>query len=327
MAAPPSPAYVTGGCWSRAASTPPAAQQNRNDVELATADVYDPATDRWAPTGPLNDTRYDADAVVVPDGRVLLAGGGHWPFNSGTSSGPTAKTTAELLDPATMTWTPTGSLKVPRGEGATLITTAAGTPVFIGGRWGTYVSYGSYGSSNTRSEDSVEAFDAATGTWSFFAPMASRRSNQTALTLANGTLLVFGDDAFPAGSERFVPRPPVPPATPTPIAAKPTPAPVAPVVGTLSFARPLPTRLKPDRSGAIAVRLRCAGGACADKLVLRDGRRRVLARIGVKAKAGATVTVKLKPSASVRRKLRHRKTPATLGLTEQGLNRWVTVAG
>jgi hypothetical protein len=53
----------------------------------------------------------------------------------------------------------------------------------------------------------------------------------------------------------------------------------------------------------------------------------VLARRDVKAKAGATVTAQLKPSAAVRRKLRHGRTPATLGLTEQSLNRWVTLTG
>jgi hypothetical protein len=155
--------------------------------------------------------------------------------------------------------------------------------------------------------------------------MSSHRNRHSALTLANGTLLVFGGSAFPEGAERLVPRPPATPVTPPAPTPTPTPAKPAPVAGTLSFARPLPNKVRPDRSGAIVVRLRCAGGACTDKLVLRDGRRRVLARATVKAKAGATVTVKLKPSATVRRKLRHRKTPATLSLTEQSLTRWVTV--
>ena len=212
-------------------------------------------------------------------------------------------------------------MTVGRGEGATLISTANGTPVFIGGIWGT--NNGGW----LHNEESVEAYDAATGRWSFIAPMASYRHGHNALTLANGTVLVFGGSPYPDGAERLVPREPAPAVTPAPPVPTATPAAPAPVVGRLSFARPLPNRLKPDRSGTISVRLRCTGGACSDRLVLRDSQRRVLARRDVKAKAGATVTAKLKPSAAVRRKLRHRRTPATLGLTEQSLNRWVTPTG
>jgi hypothetical protein len=323
-----------------------AAQHGGHDVELATADVYDPATDRWTPTGALHDTRFDAGAATLPDGRVLVAGGAHWAFNaSGPSNGQTAKTTAELLDPESLTWTPTGSLKVPRGEGATLVTTAVGTPLFLGGRWGTYYTDGTVTTSHSQPESSVEAFDAATGTWHFMASMDSKRDGHTALTLANGTLLAFGGSSFPEGSERLVPLPPPvaqnpttspqPTPTPTPpVAQNPatspqptaTPTPAAPraVAGKLSFAKPLPNRLKPSRTRTITVKLRCTGGPCRDRLALRRATR-TLARVDVKAAASATVTVKLKVSTANYRKLRHRKTPATLVLSKQGTTLWVTV--
>ena len=295
-----------------------------NDVELTSADVYDPGSERWTATGATNGIRYVSGAAVLPDGRVLVAGGWRWPIGLAWGAEYGTKT-AELLDPVSLTWTPTGAMTVGRGEGATLLSTPTGTPVFIGGVWGT--NNGGW----LRNEGSVEAYDAATGTWSFIAPMASRRHGHHALTLADGTLLVFGGHPYPEGAERLVPRPPAPavtPAPPVPTATPAAPAPApAPVLGRLSFARPLPNRLKADRSGTLAVRLRCTGGACGDRLVLRDGRRRVLARRDVKAKAGATVTVKLKPTAAVRRKLRHRRTPATLSLTNQRLNRWVTLTG
>jgi hypothetical protein len=291
-----------------------------DDVELTDAVVYDPSTERWTATGATHGIRFESGAAVLPDGRVLVAGGWRWPFGLAYGAEYGTKT-AELLDPVSLTWTPTGAMTVGRGEGATLISTATGTPVFIGGIWGT--NNGGW----LHNEESVEAYDAATGTWSFIASMASHRHGHSALTLANGTLLVFGGSPYPEGAERLVPRPPAPAVTPTPPVPTATPAAPVPAVGKLSFARPLPNRLKPDRSGTISVRLRCTGGACSDRLVLRDGRRRVLARRAVKAKAGGTVTAKLKPSAAVRRKLRHHKTPATLGLTEQSLNRWVTLTG
>ena len=290
-----------------------------NDVELTSADVYDPSTERWTATGAMNGIRFESGAAVLPDGRVLVAGGWRWPFGLAYGAEYGTKT-AELLDPVTLTWSPTGAMTVGRGEGATLISNANGTPVFIGGLWGS--NNGGW----LHNEESVEAYDAATGTWSFIASMASHRHGHTALTLANGTLLVFGGFPYPDGAERLVPRPPTPAGTPAPPVPTTTPAHApGPMPGKLSFARPLPDRLKPDRSGTISVRLRCTGGACSDRLVLRDSERRVLARRDVKAKAGATVTAKLKPSTAIRRKLRHRKTPATLGLTEQSLNRWVTL--
>ena len=307
-----------------------AAQHGGHDVELATADVYDPATDRWTPTGALHDTRFGAGAATLPDGRVLVAGGAHWAFNaSGPSSGQTAKTTAELLDPESLTWTPTGSLKVPRGDGATLVTTADGTPLFLGGSWGTYYTDGSVTISHSQSESSVEAFDAGTGTWHLIASMASKRDGHTALTLANGTLLAFGGNSFPEGSERLVPpappvaQSPAPSPSPQPTSA-PTPASPHAPAGKLSFAKPLPNRLKPSRSRTIRIKLRCTGGPCQDRLALTRGTH-TLARADVKAAVGATVTVKLKMSTANYRKLRHRKTPATLVLSRQDLTLWVTV--
>ena len=74
------------------------------------------------------------------------------------------------------------------------------------------------------------------------------------------------------------------------------------------------------------VRLRCPGGPCRDQLVLREGKR-ALARRDIRAGAGATVTLKLKLTATTRRKLRHHKTAATLALSDQNLNRWVTLVG
>jgi hypothetical protein len=157
------------------------------------------------------------------------------------------------------------------------------------------------------------------------ASMGSKRHHHTALTLANGTLLAFGGNPFPNGSERLVPLPPPAPQNPAPSPQPtPTPTPAAPraVAGKLSFAKPRPRRLKPSRARTITVKLRCTGGPCQDRLALRRSTR-TLARVDVKAAAGATVTVKLKLSTANYRKLRHRKTAATLVLSRQDLTRRV----
>src|SRR5207253_5732141 len=70
--------------------------------------LYDPTTGTWSVTGSLSTARYVHTATLVPNGKVLVAGG-HDPL-SGSSFA-----SAELYDPATGTWSATDSLS--RSEG------------------------------------------------------------------------------------------------------------------------------------------------------------------------------------------------------------------
>ena len=78
---------------------------------LATAELYDPSTGRFSATGSMSIPRVSHTATLLPDGRALIAGGYAGVVNQ-ASAGATA--TAELYDPGTGTFTPTGQMSVPR---------------------------------------------------------------------------------------------------------------------------------------------------------------------------------------------------------------------
>jgi hypothetical protein len=83
---------------------------------LASAELYDPGSGSWTPTGSMIEVRNGHTATLLPDGRVLVAGG----YSVGGVGGPVAS--AELYDPSTGSWTPTGSMMRARaGHTATLL--------------------------------------------------------------------------------------------------------------------------------------------------------------------------------------------------------------
>ena len=71
---------------------------------LATAELYDPASETWTFTGSLNLARSGHAAILLANGKVLVVGG----------SG--AETSAELYDPTSGTWTPTGNLNASKAQ-------------------------------------------------------------------------------------------------------------------------------------------------------------------------------------------------------------------
>ena len=76
-----------------------------NGVTTNSAELYDPATCTNQFTGFMSVPRRDHTATLLPNGRLLVAGG----FN-----GSQVISRSELYDPATRTWTATGAMNVPR---------------------------------------------------------------------------------------------------------------------------------------------------------------------------------------------------------------------
>jgi len=140
-------------------------------AESATAGTAHTAHQRalpnsWVPTGPMAHARSGQTATLLPDGKVLVAGGG-------TAS-------AELYNPATRTFSPAGRMAVPRTDGtATLL--RDGKVLVAGGLLRGKIQ-----------QTSAELYDPTTGRWSATGSMQVPRSGQTATLLPNGKVLVAG---------------------------------------------------------------------------------------------------------------------------------------
>jgi Galactose oxidase, central domain len=79
--------------------------ENINGVSIKNAELYNPSTGTFTATGSMTTTREEHTAVLLANGNVLVSGG-----NKKTLTTQTPLASAELYNPATGTWTATGSM-------------------------------------------------------------------------------------------------------------------------------------------------------------------------------------------------------------------------
>ncbi len=139
-------------------------------TRLASAELFDPASNTWSPAGSLSTARQYHTATLLPSGKVLVAGG---VFNSNVLN------SAELYDPTSNTWSAASSLGTGRSQHiATLLLSGK---VLVAG-----------GNSNLGYTNSAELYDPASNVWSPASGMASARGAHTGTLLPSGRVLVTG---------------------------------------------------------------------------------------------------------------------------------------
>ena len=126
-------------------------------------------TGTWLNTGSLTTGRAYHTATLLPNGKVLAAGG----------ASPAYLNSAELYNPATGTWTPTGALNTSRDvHTATLLPNGR---VLVAG-----------GANGSGYQTSAELYNPATGTWRTTGSLTTARGYHTATLLPSGKVLVAG---------------------------------------------------------------------------------------------------------------------------------------
>ena len=148
---------------------------NNSGSVLRTAEIYDPASDRWRATSNLS-ARESHTATLLPDGRVLVAGG----------SAGGAIATCTIYDPSSNSWSST-TLTAPLPS-ARYSHTASLMPN------GQVLVTAGFDSAAALSDTVL--YDPSTNLWTSVAPLAYGRANHTATLLANGKLMVAGGSGY-----------------------------------------------------------------------------------------------------------------------------------
>jgi hypothetical protein len=137
----------------------------------------------------MSTTRFGHTATLLPNGKVLIAGGSIYHSDSGYLA------SAEVFDPASNTFSIVGSMASPRRyHTATLLHDGR---VLVAG-----------GSNVNGSLATAEEYDPASGTWSTAPSMTRPRAGHRATRLLNGQVLIVGGvytSGIPATAELYTP--------------------------------------------------------------------------------------------------------------------------
>jgi len=135
----------------------------------------------WSMVAPMSVPRAQQTQTVLPDGKVLVAGG-YDGFVENVGGGHVSLASTELFDPATRTWSLAAPMHVGRsGQTATLL---PGGGVLVVGGWEQ--------PGQGEGSETAEIYDPATDTWTATAPPSELQVVDTATLMGDGSVLVTG---------------------------------------------------------------------------------------------------------------------------------------
>ncbi|MEW6129429.1 MAG: kelch repeat-containing protein [Acidobacteriota bacterium] len=134
-----------------------------------TAEIYDPVNNQFTAAGKMSVVRFKHSAELLPDGRVIIIGGSNVTLYEGRYA------SAEIFDPQTRQFTPTGKLNTARYKIRDAVVLLSNGKILVagGGR--------------------AEVYDPATGLFAAVkGGMGTTRFYATATLLQNGEVLIVG---------------------------------------------------------------------------------------------------------------------------------------
>jgi hypothetical protein len=209
-------------------------------IELASAELYDPATNTWMAAPPMASARANHSATLLSDHRVLVTGGTDRLLDYPTGTAPAAGlNTAEFFDPTSDSWSPAPSMGYTRISPTTTLL-PNGSVLVVGdygvneqtaeiydpalGRWAAspqplaghaghlavLLHSGAVLIAGGLGDASAELFDWHRNTWASAGTLATMRSGATATVLTNGQVLLAGGygrgSSATAGAELYDPQ-------------------------------------------------------------------------------------------------------------------------
>ena len=138
------------------------------------------------PTNSMSFARGTHTATLLPDGRLLIAGG-----DDGSGRLDAIIDVAELYDPSTGRWEPGGVMGRQRTQHAAVLLND-GRALLVGGAGVVQAKIDEQGIEQPLIE--TDLFDATNDSWSFTGETSIPRDNLAATLLANGSVLIAGGD-------------------------------------------------------------------------------------------------------------------------------------
>ena len=153
----------------------------QSDDDKIGAEIYDPDADEWTIVSGMRGARGDPKAVALSDGRALVVGAA---IGEGEHIVQAVKSSAEIYDPDTGAWTPTGDMVGARVRFSALTLLPDGRALASGGV--------GRGDGAELQMSTTEIYDPKTNAWTRGPDMAEPRYDHSATALPDGRVLIAG---------------------------------------------------------------------------------------------------------------------------------------